>query len=79
MDRVATLTLRVKTCVDCPYIKKWMKNSSPVPTLGATCKQTGKDISDWNTVPAWCVLPEIIDVEAKDVAKVIEHKKEAKK
>lgn len=79
MDRAATLTLRVKTCVDCPYIKKWMMNGLPVSRLGATCKQTGKEIENWNEVPGWCVLPKIVDVEAKDIVKVIEHKKEAKK
>jgi len=78
MDRVATLTMVVKTCVDCPHVKKWMKAGNPVPTLGATCKHNGKDIENWNAVPDWCPLPGVVEVEAKDVVLELEYRKAEK-
>jgi hypothetical protein len=76
MDRVATLTFIIRTCVDCPNVKKWMKNGIPVPTIGATCKYLSKEIDNWNSIPSWCPLPEVVDVKEEDIVKELENKKE---
>lgn len=78
MDRVATLTMLVRTCMDCPYIKKYMRFGNPVP-VGARCSHSGKDVgTDWGSSPDWCPLPGVVEVEAKDVVLELEYKKAEK-
>jgi hypothetical protein len=76
MNRVATLTSIVKTCGDCMHLKKWMMNGIPHPTSGFRCGHAGKNLEGVEEIPEWCPLPCVVEVEAKDIVKEIEHKKE---
>lgn len=74
MDRVATLTMLVRTCGQCPNVKKYMQFGNPIP-VGARCGHVGKDVDNWNAVPDWCPLPGVVEVEAKDVVLELEYRK----